>query len=259
MEKFLINGKLDLVNNELYREIVENTFEATILHSDYKVLYVNETAAKMLGSKKEDLIGAEVLDIFPENAKESIKERVRKALEEEENGELIEQTILSVKGEKKEVELYCQPFKLGENNAILSVLRDITSRKELERKLQKSVDEISTPIVPLLDGISVIPLVGTIDEEKSKSLLDSLPASLKLKQDTRHIIIDFSGIYNIDEIVVEFLSKINSIMRMLGVCSILTGIRPGLAKKALSVGVRLNDIKTMKDVKQALAFLKSNQ
>jgi Asp-tRNA(Asn)/Glu-tRNA(Gln) amidotransferase B subunit len=58
---------------------------------------------------------------------------------------------------------------------------------------------------------------------------------------------------------VEFLSKIDSIMRLLDICSILTGARPAISEKALSAGVNINNINTMKDVKQALAFLKSNQ
>jgi hypothetical protein len=54
---------------------------------------------------------------------------------------------------------------------------------------------------------------------------------------------------------VEFLSKIDSIMRLLDICSILTGDRPAISKKALSAGVNINNIKTMNDVNKHLLFL----
>lgn len=243
-------------NEEVYRQIVENTFETTIIHSDYKVLYINETGARALKAKKEDLIGEDVLSIFPDCSKGKIFERVRKALEEDEIGELIEETIIASDGSYLEIELYCHPFKIGEKPAILSVFRDISVKKAVERQLKQRVNEVSTPIVPVLDGISIIPLVGTIDSDKAQILLDTLPAKLKLEEDTKHIIIDFSGIYNLDEIAIDFLVKINSIMRLLGISPILTGIRPELAQIAIKFGEDLHSLKTMSSVKQALLSLK---
>jgi PAS domain S-box-containing protein len=247
----------DHARNELYRQIVENTFETTIVHSDYKVLYINNPGSKMLGAPREDLIGAEVLDIFPDDAKGRIKERIRRALEENEIGALIEQTIVTSDGSILEVELSCHPFPYGEKRAILSVLRDITDKKEMEHEYKKRLNEVSTPIVPVLDGISIIPLVGTIDYDKAQILLETLPTKLKTEKDVKHIIIDFSGIYNIDEVVVDFLIKIEAIMRLLGIQPIITGIRPELAQKALdNMGRSHQSIITMKSVKQALTFLK---
>ncbi|MBT2690603.1 PAS domain S-box protein [Bacillus sp. ISL-47] len=247
----------DHARNELYRQIVENTFETTIVHSDYKVLYINNPGAEMLGAAKEDLIGAEVLDIFPDDAKIRIRERIRKALEENEIGALIDQTIVTSDGSSLEVELSCHPFPYGEKRAILSVLRDITDQKKTEREYKKRQNEVSTPIVPVMDEISIIPLVGTIDFDKAQILLETLPTKLKTETNVKHIIIDFSGIFNLDEVVVDFLIKIEAIMRLLGIQPIITGIRPELAQKALdNMGRSLHSIVTMKSVKQALTFLK---
>ncbi|WP_368505344.1 PAS domain S-box protein [Alkalihalophilus sp. As8PL] len=242
---------------DLYKEIVEGTFESTIVHSDYEVLYVNEAAAQLLGAEKEDLIGAPVLDIFPVDAKERIADRIERGLSEGIVGELIEQTIITLDDRLIEVELSCHPFIYNDKRAILSVLRNITSRKEIEWELQKRVNELSTPIVPVWDGISVIPLVGTIDFDRAKQLLNTLPIKIKSETDLTDIIIDFSGIYNMDELVVDFILKIDSIMRLLGVKPILTGIRPELAQKALVMGEGLQSIQTMSTVKKALAHFKS--
>lgn len=245
-----------IIKDELFRQIVDNTFEMTVLHTDYKVIYINETGARLLGGSKEELIGANVLDIFLDSSKEMIRERVRCALEEQKIGELIEQTIIALNGTQFEAELYCHPFEFEGKRAVLSVLRDISAKKDLERQLMNKIHEYSTPIVPLLDGISVIPLVGNIDEDKAQMLLDNLPTQIKALQDTQHIIIDFSGIYNLDELVIDFLFKIEAIMKMLGISPILTGIRPELAVRAVSIGRDLTNIRTESNVKKALTTLR---
>jgi rsbT co-antagonist protein RsbR len=129
-------------------------------------------------------------------------------------------------------------------------MKDISERKEMVRK----INEVSTPVVPLVDNIAVLPLVGAIDCERAIHLLDDLPAKIK-KQNVQCLIIDFSGIYNFDEVVVDYLSKVHSVMKLLGVRTIMTGIRPELSLHAINLGVDLFSIQTMATVKQALHSL----
>ncbi|MBY6036888.1 PAS domain S-box protein [Fictibacillus nanhaiensis] len=242
-------------SREMYRQIVEYSFETTIIHADHKVLYINQSGADFLRSNKESIIGANVLDIFLEDAKSSIEERIRLNIEHNIIGELIELKVMRFDGTLVDVELYCHPVQFGQQKAVQSILRDITPRIEAEKKLKKLMNEVSTPIVPVSDGISVIPLVGSIDEDKAIQLLDFIPSKIQ-NENLNYLILDFSGTYNLDETVVDFLFKINSIMKLLGIRPILTGIRPELAYKAVEMGQDFSSIKTMKNVKEALRILK---
>jgi rsbT co-antagonist protein RsbR len=94
-------------------------------------------------------------------------------------GELIETTVKRFDGTTVEVELYCHPVKFGETKAIQSIIRDITSRKDAERKLRKIMNKVATPIVPVSQGIAVLPLIGSINEERANQLLDILPAKVQ--------------------------------------------------------------------------------
>ncbi|WP_409254255.1 PAS domain S-box protein [Bacillus sp. SCS-153A] len=247
----------DYANQELLRNIIENTFETIIIHSDYKVVYINQSGADFLGASKEELAGAKVLDVFPDRSKEFIKERIRMGLEENITGPLIEQPVSTIDGREVEVELYCQPFMHEGKRFILSVLRDITSRKEQERRLLNEIHQISTPVVPVSDGISIIPLVGTIDNDKSNLLLETLPVKLKGESDIKYVILDFSGVYNIDAQVIEFLYKLCSIMKMLGINPVLSGIRPKLAQKTVELGFNISSIKSLNNVKEAVKYIKA--
>ncbi len=249
----------DAVEKEdMYRQIVEYSFETTIIHADHKVLYINETGADFLRAKKEDIVGGCVLDIIQDECKDAIRSRIHKIMTENKPAELIEQTMLKLDGTPVDVEVNCTPVLFGNKRAIQSVLRDITKRRETEQRLKEMTSEIfavSTPIVPISEGIAVIPIVGQICEERTAQLLDSIPSNIQKYPNTTILIIDFSGIYNLDDVVVDFLFKIHAILRLLGVRPVLTGIRPELARIAVTIGQNWSGIQTFSTIKTALSRL----
>ncbi|WP_054708520.1 PAS domain S-box protein [Bacillus sp. JCM 19041] len=238
-----------LIENEnFYRQIIEFSTETVIIHSNYKVLYINQSGADFLGAAKEDIVGERVLDIILKENKAAIEERIQKVLRENKPAGRIEQTISKLDGTKVDVEIYCYPVKFGDVSAIHSVINDITERKEIENE----INLVSTPIVPLLDHIAVLPLVGAIKPKRVKQLLNVLPTRVREHATIDHLIIDVSGIYNFDKVAADFLHQLTSTMDVLGVETIITGIRPELALTAIQVGLNFHSMRKMATVKQAL-------
>ncbi|SDJ85187.1 PAS domain S-box protein [Sediminibacillus albus] len=248
-------GSLTVIDQEqMYRQIVEYSFETTVIHSNHEVLYINQSGADFLKAPKEEIIGSNIVEVFTEDYRDLIVERIRQGETENQVGELMETTIYKLDGSIVEVELYCHPVIFGSTNAIQSIIRDITPRKESERKLKKLKGEVATPLVPVYEGIAVLPLVGDIDEERTKQLLDLVPRKVQ-GQDLEYLIIDVSGIYNINEYIIEFLYSINSITKLFGVSLIFTGLRPEIAKKMTDTYEHVKSLRTMATVKQALSIL----
>jgi rsbT co-antagonist protein RsbR len=244
-------------SEKMYRQIIEYSVETIIIHVDHKVLYINQSGAQFLRAPKEEIIGACVLDIFQENVQTMIKERIQRGMMGTERAELIEQIISRFDGTTVDVELYCQPVLFGGKKAIQSAFRDITERKEAERKhkkLSREINEISAPIVPVLEGISVLPLVGAIDSDRARQLLDDLPPKIK-KLQVECLIIDFSGLYSFDKVVIDYLLQIHTVMQLLGVRTIMTGIRPEFAALAIQLDTNICSMETKATVKQALHSL----
>ncbi len=255
VEQLRGNDEISVIQKEaMYQQIVEYSFETTVIHSRHKVLYINQSGADFLRAPKESIIGANILDLFMNDYKDIIVERIRRNEEENIVGQLIETKVYRMDGTLVDVELYCHPVVYGETKAIQSIVRDITPRKEAQRKLKQVIDEVSIPIVPVFEGIAVLPLVGVMDHERSEQVLDSLPKKIQGHKLT-HLIIDVSGVYNFDEVVAQFLYKINAIMRLLGITLIYTGFRPELAQKAVQTGIEILSVKTMTNVKMALRML----
>lgn len=237
-------------SEEMYRQIIEFSTETIIIHTDYKVLYINQSGADFLRASKEDIVGARVLDIILEGNKKSIEKRIQQVVSKNEPAGRIEQTITRLDGTLVDVEIYCYPIIFDNVSAIHTVMNDITER----RKIKKEVIEVSAPIVPLLDDIAVLPIVGSMDSERAIHLLEIIPSKVK-EQNVLCLIIDLSGIYNFDEMTTNYLFKISSVLKLLGVHTIITGIRPELALTASRIGVDLTSLKTFATVKQALSHL----
>jgi PAS domain S-box-containing protein len=238
----------------IYRQIVEYSLEPTIVHSHYKVLYINKAGAEFFKTDKDGIIGASIVEIFTEEYRQLITERVRAGTEERKIGGLMETAIRRSDGTIVDVELYSHPVVFGETEAIQSVIRDISGQKRLERNLMELKNEIATPVVPVSEGIAVLPLVGSMDVDRCKQLLDIIPTKVQ-GHELQFLIIDISGIYTIDGIVIDHLYKINAVLKMLGISPVFTGLRPELAQKAVEVCPDIASLTTMATVKQALRKL----
>jgi len=238
-----------------YRQIMEYSLDPLIIHTDLKIIDVNHMAEKFFRGTKETIIGASPLDIFQETSKNAIENRIQSAYLKPAN--VIEETIYRLDGTTVEVELYCHPVQIGDTIAIQTYVRDITERKEAEKKQKEiiqQVNELSATLVPILDGIAVLPLVGSIDEDRARQLLEIVPVKVK-NQNIECLIMDFSGIYTLDSIVTDYLFKINCVLSLLGVRSIITGLRPQLALVAIQLDIKPDSIPTMATVKDALHSL----
>ncbi|MBN6187793.1 STAS domain-containing protein [Aneurinibacillus sp. BA2021] len=124
-------------------------------------------------------------------------------------------------------------------------------RHKIMKETQKEMAELSAPIVPIRDHTAVLPLIGSIDSYRATYILEKVVpkiAELKVEQ----LIVDFSGIPTIDTAVAHYLFKIENVLRILGINTVVTGIRPEIAQTVVSGGIDMSSIKTYATVKQAL-------
>ncbi|NHM32656.1 STAS domain-containing protein [Neobacillus terrae] len=117
-----------------------------------------------------------------------------------------------------------------------------------------ALDELSVPVVPISKGIAVIPIVGEIDARRSRLIMEvSLNAGTELQ--LNHIILDVSGVPIVDTMAADQLMKIISALKLTGVESILTGLRPEIAQTIVGLGIGFTDIQTQANMRKALETL----
>ena len=116
---------------------------------------------------------------------------------------------------------------------------------------RRRINELSAPIVSIQKGIGILPLIGLIDAERANYLLENTVPKIP-SLDIECLIVDFSGILIIDNHIADQLIKVSSMLTLLGISIISTGIRPAIALAMVNEGVNLSSIKSYATVKQAL-------
>ncbi|ANU09718.1 anti-sigma-factor antagonist [Planococcus antarcticus DSM 14505] len=130
-----------------------------------------------------------------------------------------------------------------------------------QRKLKsarKEFLELSAPVVPVSDQIAILPLVGSIEIDRARYILEKTLLSanqLKIKM----LIVDLSGVVRVDSMVAEQIIKIVQSLKLVGVRSILTGIRPEIARTLAEIGVDLKDLEIGGSLKRVLEQMKDNE
>jgi rsbT co-antagonist protein RsbR len=113
------------------------------------------------------------------------------------------------------------------------------SREEVIIRQQKEIAELSTPVVKLWEGILALPLIGTLDSERTQVVMENLLQSI-VEHAADYAIIDITGVPTVDTLVAQHLLKTVAAARLMGADCIISGIRPQIAQTMVHLGVELN-------------------
>ena len=117
------------------------------------------------------------------------------------------------------------------------------TREEIIARQQQELLELSTPVVELWDGIIALPLIGTLDSNRTQVVMQNLLESIVARGATIAII-DITGVPTVDTLVAQHLLKTVAAARLMGADCIISGIRPQIAQTIIHLGVELGSVGT---------------
>jgi rsbT co-antagonist protein RsbR len=117
------------------------------------------------------------------------------------------------------------------------------SREEVIRRQQEELLELSTPVVKLWDGVLALPMIGTLDSQRTQVVMESLLQRI-VETGSDIAIIDITGVPTVDTLVAQHLLKTVAAARLMGADCIISGIRPQIAQTIVHLGVNLEDVIT---------------
>ncbi|XXX72964.1 STAS domain-containing protein [Sorangium sp. So ce134] len=144
----------------------------------------------------------------------------------------------------------------GEIGGIMLFTEVVTERRRLEDTLRmqaKTLLELSTPIVPISQGILVLPLVGVLDTARAQQMMENLLGKV-IERQARVVIIDVTGVPHIDTGSASALLQVARAVRLLGAQVVLTGIRPEVSRAIVGLDIELAGIVTRRDLQSGIAF-----
>jgi rsbT co-antagonist protein RsbR len=113
------------------------------------------------------------------------------------------------------------------------------AREEVILRQQREIAEMSTPVVKLWDRILALPLIGTLDSERTQVVMENLLQSI-VDEEADIAIIDITGVPTVDTLVAQHLLKTVAAARLMGADCVISGIRPQIAQTMVHLGVELN-------------------
>lgn len=111
-------------------------------------------------------------------------------------------------------------------------------KDELILSQRKLVEHLSVPIIPVSQTVAVLPLIGTFDAYRMDIIEEKVLTEIaKLRIMT--LIIDLSGISDMDEVTIARFQKVLIGITLMGAKSVITGLRPELVRQMVHLGIDL--------------------
>lgn len=135
------------------------------------------------------------------------------------------------------------------NNEIVNIYTQTWERTVSMQKI--ALQELSAPLIPVLEGITVMPLIGTIDTERAKQIMENLLTGV-VKHRSEVVLIDITGVPVVDTMVAHHIIQAAEAVRLVGAKCILCGIRPEIAQTIVNLGINLNEVITKNTLKKGI-------
>lgn len=247
--------RVDLDGIKVAMEINGNA--AVLMNREGKILEINSQGLKDFGYEESELIGQEIEMLVPV--------RFRGRHVHHRNGFFKDPSDrmmgagrdlggLRKDGTEFPIEIGLRPFNTKDGIVAMATIIDISERKKLEdliKRQQEDLMELSTPVIQLWEGILVLPVVGTLDSERSRIMVEQLLNALS-ESGCSIAIVDISGVPTVDTLVAQHLMKAIDASKLMGADCIVSGIRPEIANTIVNLGLDLSRVKTKSKMSKAL-------
>ena len=127
------------------------------------------------------------------------------------------------------------------------------AREEVISEQAEQLLELTTPVVRLWDGVLAVPLVGTLDSERTQVVMEKLLGAL-VDTGAEQAIVDITGVLAVDTQVAQHLLKTVMAARLMGAECTISGIRPQIAQTIVQLGIEFGDITTKATLADALLY-----
>jgi rsbT co-antagonist protein RsbR len=220
----------------------------------------NALHAELLGLTSAEVIGKQDADFLPPAVATKI-DRVMAAMFE--SG--VPQTSvfeIELSGEPRVFQELMFPIRdeHGEILALGGIASDITESHRAEDEKRNAalqaeiieaqgrvIRELSAPVLPLADGVVVMPLVGSMSRERIEQIARSLLERVHV--DSIHmVLLDVTGMPDFDDAAVDEFLRLLRAIRLLGARTLLTGIGAALARRFLTRTEIIREVETVSTV-----------
>jgi rsbT co-antagonist protein RsbR len=253
---------LNMLSEELASstDYMSNVIEAmtdllVVVDEDGTIKSVNRAACELLRYTKDELLNRPIGLIFAGVSARQLAER----------GGVSQQETTCRTKERESIPVSFSASIMrdyhGKIQGIVCVARDLTENRRIEDErlrlrdaVQRQaiiVEELSTPLIPISEDILVMPLIGSLDADRSQRMTVALLEGIVSRR-ARIAILDITGVRAIDQQAVQGIIQAVQAARLIGAKIMLTGIRPDVAVMLVDLNADLTGIFTFGTLQSAV-------
>jgi rsbT co-antagonist protein RsbR len=129
---------------------------------------------------------------------------------------------------------------------------------ETQQQLREAIQELSTPIIPVYNGVLVLPLVGRVDGARAQNITEALLEAIAREQ-AELVLLDITGVAVVDTSVANHLMQTARAASLLGSQVVLVGISAEVAQTLVQLGLDLGRLKTLSNLQSGIEFALAQQ
>jgi anti-anti-sigma regulatory factor len=127
-----------------------------------------------------------------------------------------------------------------------------TSQQVIARQ-QRAIRQLSTPVLQLRAGLLLLPIVGALDAERLLQLRTELLEGIRNRR-ARAVVLDVTGVPEIDSIVANQLIGTVSSARMMGAKVVVSGLSAEIAQTLVTAGIDLARVDSVGDLQSGIGW-----
>lgn len=161
-----------------------------------------------------------------------------------------QQGVLIMGRDITETEQYTQQLEQEQQRLALTI-RQLEAEKHERVQLEAVVRQLSLPLIPVIEGVIVLPLIGNFDQERAGDFTQVLLEGIQQHR-ARLVLIDITGILVLDATSAAALLRGIQGAALLGTRCMLVGIRPEIAEALIALELPLDTFATAATLAQGL-------
>lgn len=213
-----------------------------VLSPEWRYLYVNEVVARQGRRSRRELLGKTMMECYPGIDQTPMFSVLQRCMRDRVS-ETMENEFTHDDGSRTWFELRIRPCRLG----LVVVSLDISERKAVETRMKeayaRALRELVTPVIRLHAGVLLVPLIGSLDDERMGAVAESVLERVE-REAAKIVIFDVAGVPTMDTLVAHYLMQTTAMIRLLGARVIVTGLAAAAARTIVQLGADMSTVET---------------
>ncbi len=227
---------------------------------DSRVVECNEAILEISRTRREQLVGLDLSKVKDQRIVPAVAESLTGA-----KGFYQGPYDTSTSGAHILVVIHSTPLRDSDGRVIggVATFEDATERLRIDRELRDQLDlvqrqsstirALGTPILKVWDQVLCLPVIGIVDSARAVEMAESMLQAI-VAESTRFAIVDLTGVEVVDTATAQHLVRLFRSAELVGVESVLCGIRPAVAQTIIDLGMDMDHVRTMGTMYHALKF-----